>query len=126
MLYLERARRKALAKGEGYGEGHINEPEVFSGERKVNPALAVLPLVLVAVVNKVLTSKIPEWFGDKVSFSPTVVGKSDPVTVAVSSNVAIWAVEGALLIGILTVIAPVSYTHLDVYKRQGSTPRSDR
>ena len=105
MLYLERARRKALAKGEGYGEGHINEPEVFSGEGKVNPALAVLPLVLVAVVNKVLTSKIPEWFGDKVSFSPTVVGKSDPVTVAVSSNVAIWAVEGALLIGILTVIA---------------------
>jgi H+/gluconate symporter-like permease len=33
MLYLERARKKAVAKGEGYGDGHINEPEVFSGDR---------------------------------------------------------------------------------------------
>ncbi len=106
MLYLERARRRAAAKGEGYGTGHTNEPEVFvTGDKLVNPLVAILPLVLVGVVNKLLTSYIPQWYPDKVSFTPAVVGKSDPVTVAVSGNVAIWAVEGALLVGILAVLA---------------------
>ncbi|MBK7722409.1 MAG: GntP family permease [Austwickia sp.] len=105
MVYLERARKKAEALGEGYGEGHTNEPVTYVGDDKlVNPALAVLPLVLVAVVNKVLTTWIPTWYGAKVSFSPAVVGKAEPVTVNVSSTVAIWAVEGALLVGIFTVL----------------------
>ena len=60
--------------------------------------------MLVGVVNKILTSVIPNFYGDKTSFSPTVVGKSDPVTVATSPNVAIWAVEGALLVGIISVL----------------------
>jgi hypothetical protein len=29
MLYLKAARRRAAKAGEGYGEGHLNEPEAF-------------------------------------------------------------------------------------------------
>ena len=103
MLYLEWQRRRALARGEGYGEGHVNEPEQFQGGTPVHPALALLPLVLVGVVNKVLTSVIPTWFGPSVSFPSAVVGKADQVTVDVTKNVGIWAVQGALLVGILAV-----------------------
>lgn len=33
------------------------------------------------------------------------MGKADPVTVSINSTVALWAVEGALLLGILSVLA---------------------
>jgi hypothetical protein len=39
--------------GEGYGEGHINEPTTFAEDDKLpHPLLALLPLVLVvAIIN---------------------------------------------------------------------------
>lgn len=38
MMYLESHRRKAAAGGEGYGEGHTNEPAPFdSSEKLPNP-----------------------------------------------------------------------------------------
>ena len=48
---------------------------------------------------------IPHWYGASHSFSPGVVGKAAPVVQEVSKVAAIWAVEGALLVGILTVLA---------------------
>ncbi len=106
MWYLERARRKAEAAGEGYGEGHVNEPVAYVEEGKLaNPAIAILPLVLVGVVNKVLTTWIPAWYGKEVTFGTTVVGKAKDVTVPVADTVAFWAVEGALLVGIFSVLA---------------------
>ena len=103
MLYLETARRRAAAAGEGYGTGHANEPEPFEHEKLAHPLIAILPLVMVGVMNKVLTNAIPLLYGEKVSFVPAVIGKAAPVVQQTKAVAAIWAVEGALLLGIATV-----------------------
>ena len=105
MAYLEWRRRAAAAAGEGYGTNLVNEPEPFDDKEKLaNPILAVLPLVLVGVTNKLFTDLIPTIYGKSHSFVPAVIGKAAPVVQDVSKIAAIWAVEGALLIGILTVL----------------------
>ncbi len=106
MLYLERARRKAAAKGEGYGVGHINEPEVFVDDGKLpNPLLAVLPLFVVGIVNFVLSQILLPKAPSKYELPSAVVGAPKPFTVLLTDTKAIWAVEAALLIGILLVVA---------------------
>jgi len=101
--YLEWCRRRAAAAGEGYGDGHSNEPEAFEHEKLVHPLIAILPLVMVGVMNKVFTNAIPLLYGEKVSFIPAVIGKAAPVVQQTKAVAAIWAVEGALLVGIATV-----------------------
>ena len=103
LFYLEWRRRQAAAAGEGYGTDLVNEPEPFENEKLAHPLVAVLPLILVGVMNKVFTVMIPQIYGKSHSFVPAVVGKATPVVQEVSKIAAIWAVEGALLIGILTV-----------------------
>ena len=103
MVYLEWCRRKAAAAGEGYGTNLLNEPEPFEHEKLAHPFIAILPLILVGVMNKVFTVAIPALYGASVSFSPVVVGKAAPVVQQTKAILAIWAVEGALLIGIATV-----------------------
>lgn len=53
MFWLERRRKQAAATGEGYGEGHINEPELETDQNKsyMSIWLAILPLVIVLVGN---------------------------------------------------------------------------
>jgi H+/gluconate symporter-like permease len=104
MSYLEWRRRAALAAGEGYGTELVNEPAPFAGDRLAHPLLALLPLLLVGVSNKLLTTLIPRHYGTSHSFDPAVIGDAAPVVQEVSRIAAIWAVEGALLIGILTVL----------------------
>jgi H+/gluconate symporter-like permease len=101
LLYLNWRRSQAMAKGEGYGTDLHNEPEPFEAEKLPNPWVAILPLVLVGVLNKVFTSLIPQIYGK--TFTVPLGGH--PVTVEIPAISAIWAVEGALLVGILTVIA---------------------
>ncbi|QOW23118.1 GntP family permease [Novilysobacter avium] len=107
MSYLEGRRRAALKAGEGYGDQAklINEPAEFTGGKLANPILAILPLILVGVSNKLFTNWIPRYYGESHSFDPAVIGTNAPVVQQISSVVAIWAVEGALLVGILSVIA---------------------
>ena len=104
LLYLNWCRRRAAAAGEGYGANLQNEPAPFEHEKLPNPVIALLPLVMVGVMNKVLTVAIPELYGKSVSFVPAVIGKATPVVQQISSIAAIWAVEGALLLGIATVL----------------------
>ncbi|MEP7187431.1 MAG: GntP family permease, partial [Rhodanobacter sp.] len=104
LSYLEWRRRRAAASGEGYGDQLLNEPVPFESERLPHPLIAVLPLVLVGVGNKLLTDVIPRAYGETQSFVPAVVGKAAPVVQEVSKIGAIWAVEGALLLGILCVL----------------------
>jgi H+/gluconate symporter-like permease len=101
LTYLEWQRRKAVTAGEGYGTTLVNEPEPFEEERL--PALwkALLPLVLVGVLNKVFTDVIFQYYGQ--TFTPTL--GEHPTTIQVSGVVAIWAVLSALLVGILSVLA---------------------
>lgn len=105
MMYLEWRRRSAHASGEGYGSNHLNEPVAFdTTEKLTSPFIAVLPLIVVAFANRSLTEWLPEFYGKSVSFIPAVIGSPAPVIQEVSKIAAIWAVEGALLLGILTVI----------------------
>jgi H+/gluconate symporter-like permease len=107
MTYLEWRRRAALLAGEGYGDPDtlLNEPVAFEGGRLANPLIAILPLVLVGVSNKLFTTWIPRVYGTSHDFSPSVVGNAEPVVQEVAKIAAIWAVEGALLLGILAVLA---------------------
>lgn len=104
LAYLESRRRMAAAAGEGYGENLINEPAPFEAQRLPPAWIALLPLVLVGVTNKLFTDWIPRLYGATQSFSPSVVGDAPPVVQEVSKLAAIWAVEGALLVGILCVL----------------------
>ena len=105
--YLEWRRRVAKRNGEGYGDAAtlLNEPAPFAESRLAHPLVALLPLVLVGVVNKLLTLWIPEVYGSSHEFIPAVIGKAAPVVQDVSKVAAIWAVQGALLVGILSVLA---------------------
>jgi H+/gluconate symporter-like permease len=102
MIYLEWRRRKAKAAGEGYGTNHKNEPEPFADEKLPHPLIAILPLVVVGVFNKIFTNLIPQFYGKKFDFSAINIPKVNPVDI--SKETAIWAVEGALIFGILTVL----------------------
>jgi H+/gluconate symporter-like permease len=102
LAYLEWRRRQAAAAGEGYGTKLVNEPEPFPEEKLPSPWLAVAPLVIVGVMNKVFTVFIPGSYG--ATHSAALPGLAKPVVTQVSSVAAIWAVEGALLLGILTVV----------------------
>ena len=106
LSYLNWRRRVALRNGEGYGDpaALINEPVPFTEARLANPAIAILPLLVVGVVNKLLTLWIPQHYGDSTSFIPAVIGNPAPVVQEVSKVTAIWAVEGALLLGIVCVL----------------------
>ena len=100
LAYLDWRRRRAAADEEGYGINLVNEPEPFDAEKLVNPWIALLPLILVGVFNKVFTVAIPQLYGTSV----TVPLVGHPVTIQIGSVAAIWAVEGALLVGILCVL----------------------
>ena len=104
LSYLGWQRRKAVAAGEGYGTNLLNEPAAFDSTRLAHPLIAILPLVLVGVSNKLFTIWIPQFYGASHEFIPAVIGDAKPVVQEVSKVAGVWAVEGALLIGILTVL----------------------
>lgn len=99
--YLAWRVRSAERNGEGYGEGHSNEPEPINTDKLVNPWIAVLPLVVVGVMNKVLTGLIPQFYGAR---SEVQLAMKSPVVTEVGPVTAIWAVQGALILGILAVL----------------------
>ncbi len=101
LAYIESRRRAAQARGEGYGTELVNEPEPYEAEDLPNPWIALSPLVLVGASNFVLTKLIPWAYGPthEITLGPK------PIVTQISSVAAIWAVEGALLLGILIVFA---------------------
>tara|TARA_R110000787_G_scaffold20580_9_gene61126 strand:+ start:1301 stop:2701 length:1401 start_codon:yes stop_codon:yes gene_type:complete len=105
LAYLGWRRRTLMAAGEGYGapETLVNEPEPVEDAAPVHPLIALLPLLVVGVGNLLLTMAIPRWVsGDVVTLS--LVGMVAPVEVQVAQVSALWAVEGALLLGIATIL----------------------
>ena len=99
LTYIETRLRAARARGEGYGTDLVNEPEPFEAEKLPNPWIAVLPLVVVGIANFWLTHLIPRAYGAEHQI--TIGAK--PIITQIPVVSAIWAVEGALLLGILTV-----------------------
>jgi H+/gluconate symporter-like permease len=107
MAYLEWRRRAAVRSGEGYGDPAtlVNEPAPFAGTHLAHAGVAVLPLLLVFASNTLFTLGIPHWYGAEHSFVPSIMGSAAPVVQGVAKITAIWAVLGALLVGILSVLA---------------------
>lgn len=102
MLYLRRQLGKALRAGEGYGTELRNEPETPDDIKLPSPLLAVAPLILVGVANLLFTHWIPEFYGK--THSLQLAGMAAPLQTDVSKLTAIWAVQAALLLGILLVL----------------------
>lgn len=103
IAYLEWRRRAAVTAGEGYGTGHINEPMPPETEKLASTWVAILPLVAVFVLNRVFTWLIPLTYGK--THELTLVGAVQPVVTDIAKLAAIWAVMGALLVGILLTVA---------------------
>jgi H+/gluconate symporter-like permease len=101
VTYLNWRRRAAIAAKEGYGIGHLNEPDDIPKEDLVNPFVAISPLVIVTVANKIFTLWIPQIYG--ASSSVQLAGMTQPLVTQISSITAIWAVMAALVLGILSV-----------------------
>lgn len=100
MAYLTYRRRKAQAAGEGFG---AEDAEPAPAEEKpVNPLLAFLPLVLVGVLNLVFTRLLPKVYGP--SFDFAAAGVKDVAAIDTSKVIALWAVQGALLVGIAAIL----------------------
>ncbi len=97
LIYINWQKRKANAAG----ENHLNEPHEVETEKLPSFWIAVLPLILVVGLNKVLVPFINSHFGEtaQVQFD----GMNHAVNVAVSGVVSIWAIMGALLVGILSI-----------------------
>ena len=102
MSYLEWQRHRAATAGEGYGEGHTNEPPPMEHEKLASAWLAFLPLVFVFALNKVFTTMIKAGYG--ASYDLKLPAMAAPVHIAVDKLAAVWAVEGALLAGIISVL----------------------
>jgi H+/gluconate symporter-like permease len=102
MTFLDIRRRQALKSGEGYGTGHINEPEPIELTQMTNPIIAILPLFVVGIMNMLITRWLPRVYGDTFTLQLTATAK--PLAVPVAKMVGIWSVEAALVLGILTVV----------------------
>lgn len=101
ILYLESRRKKAQLAGEGYGEKPRNEPQTATNVQLVHPLIALLPLVMVGVVNLLLTHYIPHWYPSL--FELQFAGMKESIPVEIKKMTAIWAVLGALSSGILCI-----------------------
>lgn len=109
LVYLEWRRRTVMATGEGYGEDDRKGGDAAGGPAATDlphPLLSVAPLVLVGVANFVLTAAIAQWYGNSYTLTSDLLpGLKAPVETPIKTVVGIWAVEGALLLGILLVCA---------------------
>ncbi len=112
LAYLEWRRRCAQRAGEGYGEHRDGLAEGAGGADgaaapaappRIAALLAILPLVMVGAANRLLTLAIPHWYGSSAEVG--LPGLAQPVATAIPQVTAIWAVEGALVLGIATVLA---------------------
>ncbi len=102
LLWLDRQRRRAQANQEPYGTNLKNEPETAEDVRLPHPLIAILPLILVGVLNLCFTWWIPSWYGAQSSV--TLPGNPTPILTDIKKTTAIWAVQAALLSGILVVL----------------------
>ena len=102
LIYLEWRRRQAAAAGEGYGTVQNLEPNIIQTRTPPNFLIAILPLLVVGVLNKLLSGVIASTYGPTVEID--FPGQTHPIIVQVPPVVAIWAIEGALIAGIATVL----------------------
>ncbi len=115
LLWLERQRRKAINNNEGYGADLKNEPETPDNIHLPHPLIALSPLLVVGILNLLFTRWIPGWYGT--SHELTLPGLVKPIVTEVSKITAIWAVEAALISGIVLVLILVFAISGDVWQK---------
>ena len=116
MVYLEWRRRKAADAGEGYygfdsesaaaaeqleEEQTESAPDMSQGQSRARQIMAFVPLILVGVTNKLFITLIPKWYPDGFDFASIGL---NAFTVDVSAVMGIWAVEMALIVGIVSAL----------------------
>ncbi|VBB06696.1 gluconate transporter [Lucifera butyrica] len=102
ILWLERRRKQAAAKGEGYGNHTLNEPEIKEDAALPSWQLGVLPLIAVLVVNFLMT-QVFQW--NPHMLEPFKAMKLPLTAPAVKNVISIWSLIIALASGILLAIA---------------------
>ncbi|MGE3821892.1 MAG: GntP family permease [Isosphaeraceae bacterium] len=99
LLWLERRRAAAARRGEGYGEGHRNEPSAPDDSRPPRLSVALAPMVVVLVVNFTLSRtswSVADWYSvEALSAFPRL----DPRAAAPT-----WALIVALSCGLLATL----------------------
>ena len=100
MIWLEYRRRKAAAKGEGYGAHTLNEPPAAEDVSLPKWYVGVLPLLVVFAINFILSS--PRlWTWDPESLAP-LAGLNLPLIAKSVKNVyGNWSLIIALVAGII-------------------------
>jgi H+/gluconate symporter-like permease len=98
VTYMEWRRKKLVAAGEGYGEGHINEPssQAIDDTSLPNGFIAILPLLIVLIGNFLFTKWIATW-------DPSIL-QGVTTGVSLKSVTGIWALIIALTIAITTCV----------------------
>lgn len=102
MLWLEYRRKKAAARGEGYGDHTLNEPAPAEGIVLPKWYIGVLPLVTVLVVNFTL-SRVVTWNPE--TLAPFAGMKLPMMVTDVKRVVSIWSLIIALVSGIVIALA---------------------
>ncbi|ENW82913.1 hypothetical protein F909_01190 [Acinetobacter sp. ANC 3929] len=111
LLYLESRRKAAARAGEGYA-GFATADKVTQATTDVEAStpihgsalrqcMAFVPLILVAVMNRYLSTAIKEWYPNGFDFN--AIGLAN-YSVDVAKTGAIWAVGLALIVGIIAAI----------------------
>jgi H+/gluconate symporter-like permease len=108
MFYLEWRNKSAQARGESYGENHINEPAEIDVKGMSDWKLAIIPLLAVLVVNYIMNN-VFTWNPN--ILDPFVAMKL-PLMAASAKNVAaIWSLIISVVIGIILAVA-IGYRNL--------------
>ena len=96
--YMEWRRKKLVAAGEGYGEGHINEPDLSKLDDSTLPNgfMAVVPLLIVLIGNFILTNWIASW-------DPSIL-KGVTTGVTLKQVTGVWALIVALSLAIAVCV----------------------
>lgn len=124
LTYLEMRKRQLKKAGEGYyskaeeksaDTDNDPTPSPLTNDSVFRQILAFVPLVLVAVMNKYLTDAIPGWYPDGFDFNSINLNQ---YTVDVASNASIWAVEIALIAGIISALL-FNWNRVKVNMKQG-------
>jgi len=102
MLWLEYRRKKAAARGEGYGEHTLNEPIASAAVTLPKWYIGILPLLTVLVINFIL-SRLVTWNPD--SLAPLAGMKIPLMAPDVKRVIGIWSLVIALVCGIVLALA---------------------
>ena len=126
MIYLNWRMRQAAAAGEGYGSGHINEPDPVPEESLVNPVVAILPLIVVGVANKVFTLDSRASTAAHYQ-TPWSAGLDQPIVIAGPADPRSGRSKWRLLLGILlTLLLSFAWSRASAFPRARESPSPAR